>query len=174
MDGTVEAILAIRQALAKEGVTGFLPTTMTAESGHIDTVLKAISEAAPHPEGAAILGTHLEGPFLAINKKGAQNSDFALNPDYKLIRHWQNIAKGHVRMVTLAPELPGALDLIPLLHQMDIIACVGHTNATYEETVAAIVAGLRRATHLFNAMRGLHHREPGAAGALLLSDSHHD
>lgn len=170
MDGTVDALVNISHALAAEGVTGFLATTMTASDEEIEAVLKCVPQAQKEAKGAAILGVHLEGPFIAESKKGAQRSGVATIPKPNLIRQWQDHAQGAIKIVTLAPELPGALALIHALHEMNIIASIGHTNATYVETNAAIAAGCTQATHLFNAMRGLHQREPGAVGALLLSN----
>lgn len=170
MDGTQDALIAISHALAAEGVTGFLATTMTADDERIETVLKVIAEMLPNSQGAAILGVHLEGPFIAKDKMGAQCKGRERLPDTALMQHWQKCAQGAIKWVTLAPELPNALELIKLLREMHVIASVGHTNATYAETRAAIKAGCSQATHLFNAMRGIHQREPGAVGALLLSD----
>lgn len=170
MDGSVEALQGIGRALAAEGVTGFLATTMTASNERIELVLKTIATAISDPVGAAILGAHLEGPFISKIKLGAQRGDAIELPDPRLIQEWQEIANGAIKLVTLAPELPESLSLIKVLDKMGVIISVGHTNATYAETCNAITAGCSHATHLFNAMRGLHQREPGAAGALLLSD----
>ncbi|TAK74538.1 MAG: N-acetylglucosamine-6-phosphate deacetylase [Gammaproteobacteria bacterium] len=171
MDGTEEALLAMSQALAAEGITGFLATTMTSDDERLEHALQTIAKTTIHQEkGAAVLGAHLEGPFIAPSKLGAHASDEVRLPDSELIKHWQAVANGHIKIVTLAPELPHALSLIKQLNNMDIIASIGHTNATYEETCTAIAAGCTQATHLFNAMRGIHQREPGAVSALLLSD----
>ena len=170
MDASEEALIAITHALAAEGVTGFLATTMTAESDRIEEVLRVVVKTMPHQEGAAIFGVHLEGPFIAKAKRGAQCGDATQSPDAKLIRRWQEAAQGVIKVVTLAPELPDAIPFIQTLRSMGIIASIGHTNATYAETCAAITAGCNQATHLFNAMRGVHQREPGAITALLLSD----
>lgn len=170
MDGTEEALIGISHALAAEGITGYLPTTMTADALQIETVLKTIAQSMDLHEGAAILGVHLEGPFIAGTKRGAQPAK-TLMPDHKLIQKWQECARGAIKIVTLAAELPGSLELIKALCKMDIIASVGHTDATYDETCAAIAAGCSQATHLFNAMRGIHQREPGATTALLLSEA---
>lgn len=170
MDATHEALLTISRTLAAEGVTGFLATTMTAENEQIERVLSLIPEAMVAVDGAAIFGVHLEGPFIAKEKKGAQSGEEVVLPDVALIKQWQKLAQGTIKLVTLAPELKGALELIHALRNMDVIASIGHTNATYDETSAAISAGCSHATHLFNAMRGIHQREPGAAGALLLAD----
>lgn len=169
MDATPDALKTISHALAGEGVTGFLATTMLTDNQKIEDVLKLMPTAMQEVEGAAILGMHLEGPFIAATKMGAQHGN-TQEPDADLIRHWQSLAKGAIKIVTLAPELSGAIDFIHTLRNMDIIASIGHTDATFAETNAAIDAGCSQATHLFNAMRGFHQREPGAAAAVLLSN----
>lgn len=168
MDADASSLNKMSHALAAEGVTGFLATTMTAENTKIEKVLQTI--AAANPEGAAILGVHLEGPFIAANKAGAQAVNAIQLPNKKRFDEWQAIAKGTIKLVTIAPELENALDFIHHLHRTNVIAAIGHTHATFAETNAAIEAGSSYATHLFNAMRGIHQREPGAVTALLLSD----
>lgn len=169
MDGTEDALISISHALAAEGITSFLATTITADNASIENVLKVIAERTPAKLGANVLGVHLEGPFIAKTKLGAQPAKEQM-PDAKLIQKWQEVARGMIKIVTLAPELPGSLALIKALIKLNIVASIGHTNATYEETLEAISAGCSEATHLFNAMSGLHQREPGAVTALLLSD----
>lgn len=170
MDGTAEGLLEISHALAIEGVTSFLATTMNSDNEHIEQILKLITEIRKvENNGAGILGIHLEGPFISQAKMGAQRGQEQI-PDSNLFKKWQSIAEGGIKIVTLAPELPGAREFIKTLKDMNVIASIGHTNAKYEECIEAINAGCTQATHLFNAMRGIHQREPGAAGALLLSN----
>lgn len=170
MDGKAEALNGICHSLAKEGVTGFLATTMTARDEKIAAVLKLIASLKPDDQGAEILGVHLEGPFISPARMGAQPGDKIKSPDIALISEWQALASGAIKLVTLAPELERGIELIKQLNKMGIVTSIGHTDATYAETKLAIEAGCSHATHLFNAMRGIHQREPGAAGALLLSD----
>jgi len=170
MDATAESFKTISNALAEEGVTGYLATTMTASQQAIEAVLAAIPTAMQEQHGAAILGVHLEGPFIAADKRGAQRDDAIIAPDSNLLNAWQTLAQGAIKMVTMAPELPGALTFIETLRAANIIAAIGHTNATYDQTMQAIQAGCHHATHLFNAMRGIHQRDAGATGAILLSD----
>lgn len=170
MDGSVKSLQKISHQLAKEGVTGFLATTMTASSERIEAALAVIPEAIANVQGAAILGVHLEGPFISREKMGAQNGNDVLLPDVDLFKRWQELAGGQIRLVTVAPELENALPFIKALRAMDVLPAIGHTNATYEQTMAAIAAGSTYATHLFNAMRHIHQREPGATGALLLAN----
>ena len=175
MDANEDALATITHALAAEGITGFLATTMTASMDRIEDVVRVVArtmfnEKESNGKGAAILGLHLEGPFIAKDKMGAHSGEAVQLPDTKLMRRLQDDANGAIKLVTLAPELRGAIPFIQTLHTMGIIASVGHTNATYAETCAAIAAGCTHATHLFNAMSGLHQREPGAVGALLLAN----
>ena len=170
MDGTVEALEHISNTLAQEGVTGFLATTMTADSARIEAALSVIPEAVNRVKGAAILGVHLEGPFIAGEKMGAQPGAYTRLPDLELFNRWQTLSGEQIRLVTLAPELENALPFIEALRAMGVISAIGHTNATYQQTTEAISAGCHYATHLFNAMRSLHQREPGALGALLLAE----
>lgn len=170
MDGTEEALKEISNALAAEGVTGFLATTMTAGKQQVETVLQLVPTLMQNKNGAAILGIHLEGPFIASAKMGAQPKEYIIDPDAILMRHWLKLSQSAIKVVTVAPEIPGALQLIKLLRSLEVVVSIGHTNATFAETKAAISAGCTQATHLFNAMSGIQHREPGAAGAILLAD----
>lgn len=170
MDASVAALATISDKLAAEGVTGFLATTMTASSDRINQVLSVIPQAVNQVQGAAILGVHLEGPFISRDKAGAQFAQDACLPSLALFNQWQKSAAGLIRLVTLAPELENAFDFIAALSDKGVVMSAGHTNATYEQTMKAVEAGVTYATHLFNAMRGMHQREPGASGALLLSD----
>lgn len=168
MDGNIESLVNMGKSLAEEGVTGFLATTMTANKEHMDVVLNSIGAAISCKENTGILGAHLEGPFISREKAGAQQQNDIEKPDIPLMEHWQKMAHGAIKLVTLAPEISYADNLIKKLREMGITASAGHTNATYDNMQKAFHLGCTHAAHLFNAMRGLHHREPGAAGALLL------
>lgn len=152
--------------LPQYGVTAFLPTIITSPPAAI-TSAQAVLRAGPPPgfRGALPLGLHLEGPFLNPEKRGVHNPVYLRRPDVESIADWS--LENGVRLVTLAPELPGALDVIRALCERGVTVSVGHSLAGYEEMRAALDAGLRYATHLFNAMRPLDHRSPGLLGALL-------
>lgn len=171
MDGTPIAMQGLSEALAREGVTGFLATTMTASTDTLNRVLPVIDAAATTLTGAALLGIHLEGPFISAEKAGAQCALDVQVPDETVFNEWQVRSGNRIRVVTLAPECTNAIHFIKTLRKNNVIASLGHTDATYDQTMEAIRAGASVATHLFNAMRGMHQREPGAAGALLLSDA---
>ncbi len=173
MDATPEALATISQALARDGVTGFLATTMTASQEKIEAALNNVCRFENDPrskEGAEILGLHLEGPFLSEAFVGAQSAEHLKMPDPELLIQWQTLAQGKIKILTLAPELHKATELIHTALTQNIIPSIGHAAATYEETLQAIESGACYATHLFNAMSGLHHRNPGAALALLEDD----
>ncbi|MDD3655947.1 MAG: N-acetylglucosamine-6-phosphate deacetylase [Atribacterota bacterium] len=171
MDGEYGAIKKIAANHCHYGTTAFLPTTLTMSKDDIIKSLQSIGEARLKGTGAAeILGIHLEGPYINPEKKGAQNKEDIIQLSKEEFLAFNQASGNLIRLVTLAPEMPGALDFIPWLCEQDIIASAGHTNATYEEMQDALQSGLNHVTHLFNAMRGLHHREPGIVGAAL-SDS---
>lgn len=173
MGGTTKAISAIGRFHASHGTTGWLPTTLTGPVSELVKSIEAVEKVRVEDSsqsGAGILGLHLEGPFISPNKIGAQNPDFVHAPSVDVMQSLTNLAPGLIRKVTLAPERDGALDLIRWLTREGIISSIGHTDGTFEETMRGIDAGATHATHLFNAMRGLHHREAGVAGACLLSN----
>jgi N-acetylglucosamine-6-phosphate deacetylase len=172
MDGTQEALETIAKTLPKEGTTAFLATTMTASA---EKTKKALKNAAAYCESqgyhqAELLGIHLEGPFISERRAGAQHPGYILNPDISLFDRWQNMAKDAIRLVTVAPELEGGMQLVEHCKAIGVTASIGHSNARYDEALKAIQKGVTHCTHLFNGMRGLHHREPGAVGAVLLHE----
>lgn len=169
MDATPAALSTICTSLAKMGTTAFLATTMSEATEQIEKALANVAHFE-NTSGAEILGIHLEGPFLAPSHKGAQDGHYLLNPDLPLFHRWQVMANNRIKLVTVAPELDNAIPFIRYLRTHNIIASVGHSNASFEQTNQAIDVGCSHATHLFNAMGKLHHRAPGTAGALLLSD----
>jgi N-acetylglucosamine-6-phosphate deacetylase len=161
-----DAIGRIARLHARHGTTALLATTVTADSGALRAALQPVGAAvrARAVGSARVLGVHLEGPFINEEKLGAQ-PDFARPADLEELLALHELAP--VRVVTLAPELPGGLEFIRRLHQLGIVAQCGHTNGSYEHGVAALMAGARGFTHLFNAMSPLHHRSPGMVGVAL-------
>lgn len=150
-------------ALPRTGVTAFLPTVISSPPQAYAPILRNLSQ--PLPAGARVLGTHLEGPFLSAARPGVHDPAVLRPPELAEVRGW--LQAGAVAMVTLAPELPAAADVIHELVGRGVIVSVGHSDATWAETDAAIAEGAALGTHLFNAMRPLHHREPGIVGRLL-------
>jgi N-acetylglucosamine-6-phosphate deacetylase len=151
------------------GTTSTLVSLVTAPVGEL--VIQAgwaaaLTRRGPTPRGC-VLGSHLEGPFLSPRRRGAQNAAHMIAPDLEVLKRLISAGEGELRMMTFAPELDGALALIPLLRERGIIAAIGHSDATYEQARAAIESGAEHATHLFNGMGPLHHRTPGLVGAAL-------
>jgi len=170
MDADPKSLQAICEHLPSEGVTAFLATTMTAPPQKIEAALLAVRKYAEQGGGGAeILGVHLEGPFLAKEQKGAQKEEFLVPPDFALFQRWQRASGHRIKLVTFAPELPGADTFLRSLKKEGILCSLGHSNATYEQALHAIEEGCTHATHLFNAMSGMHHRAPGASLAVLFS-----
>lgn len=150
-------IPGLSHALASRGVTGFLATTVTAP---LDVLLDALADPAMG-EGARCLGVHLEGPWLAASRAGAQPQEHLQPPDLTTLE--QLLSTGPPAMITMAPELPDALWLIALAAASDVVISLGHSAATYEQALAGFGAGARHVTHCFNAMSPLHHREPDSS-----------
>lgn len=169
MDGTPGAFAAIAAFHARHGTTGLLATSVTAPPEAIRRLLAAAAafRLAPGAPAAELYGVHLEGPFISPKWPGAQNPAFIAPPSIPWLEAWHAEFPGLIRMMTLAPEQDGALDAIRWLAARGIIAACGHTDAAFEDIERAVDAGLSHAVHTFNAMRGLHHREPGTVGAVL-------
>jgi N-acetylglucosamine-6-phosphate deacetylase len=165
------AIDTIARAHARHGTTALLATTMTAPRDEIEAALRALAPAcARRSDGAArVFGVHLEGPYISPDRLGAQPA-FAVAPSAAEILALTALAP--VRVVTLAPELPGALEATVALVAAGVRVQIGHSAASYDQACAALDAGASGFTHLFNAMSGLHHRAPGAAGAALAHALH--
>ncbi|MGJ3239033.1 MAG: N-acetylglucosamine-6-phosphate deacetylase [Anaerolineae bacterium] len=169
MDASTEGLCAMARFFASKGVTAFAPTTLTSSHEKIMRALQAV-QALPDKidGGATVVGVHLEGPYLNVAKCGAQNPDHVrlCHPDEA--RHY--LDSGVVRMISLAPEFPENHWLIEQCAQRGITASIAHTSATYQQAQQAIADGVHHSTHTFNAMTGLHHREPGVVGAVLTDD----
>lgn len=170
MDATPKALRTIATALAKEGTTSFLATTITQSIPAIEKAVVNAGEAIGHQKSgeAEIIGIHLEGPFINKEKAGAQPEEFILEPDCELFDRWQNLSGNHIKEVTLAPEAKGGFDFIRHLKAQSVVPSIGHTNGIDEDVIRAIDAGASQVTHLYNGMRGMHHREPGILGGALL------
>lgn len=166
MDGTPEGLKEMSKTLLQNGVTSYLATTMTLGKDDIEKAFENVSNYRKNQskDEARLQGIHMEGPFINKIYKGAQNESYIVPPDVKLIESYLN----DVRLVTFAPEVVGALALFESIKSKapHIKFSIGHSAATYEEAVIAYEAGVESATHLFNAMTGLHHRKPGIVGAV--------
>ena len=168
MDGTPESLRAISAALARYGVTSFLATTMTAAYDQVEQSLQNIVELSGKGlPGAQAAGIHLEGPWINPRYKGAQKEEHIATPYLQDVRRLYELADGLLKVVTIAPEQPGALEAIAWLKERGVIVSCGHTGANFELATRAVDAGICHFTHCFNAMTGLHHREPGVVGAAM-------
>ncbi|GAA0318279.1 N-acetylglucosamine-6-phosphate deacetylase [Bacillus carboniphilus] len=171
MDATDEAYQTMASFLPQEGTTSFLATTATQSIEAIERALAGVAHYREENEQigvAEMLGVHLEGPFLNPSKAGAQHPSFIQDPNIELFEKWRGLSDDCIKLVTLAPERENGYAFIEYLAQNGIIASIGHSDATYDEVKEAIAKGLSHATHLYNAMRPLHHRDPGVVGAALL------
>jgi N-acetylglucosamine-6-phosphate deacetylase len=174
MEATPQALAAIGSFLAAHGTASYLATTVSAP---LDVTLRSLSGLArllaqpPNPGHAQPIGIHLEGPFISLVKCGVHPPRYLLAPDIDIFDRFFEAAEGHIRLLTLAPELPGAAELTAHATAHGVRVSVGHSNATAHETHAAIAAGAVSATHTFNAMRSLDHRQPGILGVVLTTNS---
>ncbi|REB10109.1 N-acetylglucosamine-6-phosphate deacetylase [Sporosarcina sp. BI001-red] len=176
MDGSPEAYEKIAYALAKEGTTAFLATTITNPIKHTeDTIskLEKYHQLKNKPGTAEMLGIHLEGPFINAIQKGAQPENAIIVPNVATFKEWQELSGNMIKIITFAPELDEDYKLLKELKNTNVIPSMGHTNASYDESLSAINEGVQHATHLFNGMKGMHHRDPGVVGAVLLKDEIH-
>lgn len=172
MDGTEQALQTISEYVAKEGTTGFLATTMTQSPENIGKALKNVKTVREKGEykGAEVLGVHLEGPFISPKHVGAQPLEYVAKPAPETFDKYNEISGGNIKVVTLAPEVEGGLDLVKHLAKIGVVASIGHTGAKFSDVEAAVAAGATNVTHTYNAQTPLHHREAGVVGAAMLID----
>ena len=165
-DATPDGLQKIADFELSQGVAYLCPAGMTLPEDQLTAICKnTAAHRAKNSGGAEVVGLHLEGPFLCTAKKGAQNADYLHDPDIPMLQRLQQAAEGCVKLVTVAPEQPGAMEFIKAAVDMGITVSVGHTVADYNTAKAAFEAGASHATHLYNGMPGLHHREPSVIGA---------
>lgn len=156
---------------ARSGTTSLLATTLTASPDELEKAVQTIASVIERgSEGADIVGIHLEGPFINAIRAGAQNPSYIRSFTWAEMDRYLELSKGHLRLITLAPEIPGTMEAIPTLVKKGMTVSIGHSDATFKEVEKAVNLGARHITHLFNGMSPLHHREPGVAGAALMMD----
>ncbi|NVR80953.1 N-acetylglucosamine-6-phosphate deacetylase [Listeria monocytogenes] len=171
MDGSTESIQAVSMACAETGCTSFLVTSVSSSLEDLIQMIRQTKKVIGKEKGAKIAGIHLEGPYLNIEKKGMQNPAHLRHPDLKEMKKIFDEADGLIKMVTIAPELPGGIELIDFLKKRGVVVAIAHSNATYEEAQDAFEKGASHITHCFNAMPAIHHRAPGLVAAALENDS---
>ena len=164
MDADVDRLRHLSQSMFAEGVTSYFATTITQSPAAITKALQSARTVIESGD-TSLVGIHLEGPFVNVDNAGAQPAEYIIDPDANQFRAWQQEAGGHIRLVTYAPERPGARELEQAMRETEAIGSTGHTNATFAENKEANV---KHGTHLYNQMRGIHHREPGTVGYCLM------
>jgi len=170
LDGTLEAIRSMAGAHAKFGTTAMLPAVISIDDATLRKAVSAIAEASEKgTRGADVLGVHLEGPFLSPARRGIHQKEFLRSPSREYFDAIYELARGKLRIVALAPELDGAMDLTRHASALGVIVSLAHSGADYQQTREAIESGLRLCDHIFNAMPPLMHRAPGPVGAFLTS-----
>ena len=167
-DADAASILGMSEHLSRYGVTSFIPTISASPEADLMPKIKAVLKAMGKEKGAHILGMHLEGPFLSPERIGGQIQEGISPADNSYMRRIWKTARGKIINMTVAPELPGMRELALYCIEKGIVLQAGHTNATYEQMVEGMQVNIMHVTHMFNAMRPLHHREPGVVGAALI------
>lgn len=167
-DGDAQSIINMSKILAEYGVTSFIPTCNTQSEEKLIKNIKAIVSAMGKENGARILGLHLEGPFLSPKRIGAQIAEDISPIDLEYMKRLYEVSEGHLINMTVAPELSGIEKLAAYCNEKGVVMQIGHSDASYNQVQEAMMHNIRHITHLFNAMRPMHHREPGVVGATLI------
>ena len=182
MDCSWESVSTIAGRILENGVTSWLPTTLTATTEQLEDACRVIGEHAHENTGARIQGIFLEGPFFTEKHKGAQNPAYLCAPSIEKLERWQEAAHGLVKKIAVAPEYEGAPEFTEAATKMGVVVALGHSDATCVEALRCLTAGAQVFVHTYNGMSGLHHREPGMVGAALatrdsyselICDGHH-
>jgi N-acetylglucosamine-6-phosphate deacetylase len=174
MEGSAEAMLAVTQTVARHGTTSFVATTVTAGTDEtirsVEGIAKYIAEQHENEDPRAeVLGIHFEGPFISATRRGVHPASHLTLPSAELLEKFLHAAAGNAQILTIAPELLGAMPCIDAARKAGMVVSLGHTDATYEQARAGIAHGARHATHVYNAMRPFSHRDTGVIGAVLTS-----
>ncbi|CAM4497383.1 N-acetylglucosamine-6-phosphate deacetylase [Paenibacillus endophyticus] len=161
MDGSETSIQEVSKACARTGCTSFLVTSVSSTIEELLAMIRSVKHVIGNEVGAKIAGLHLEGPYLNPKRKGMQNERFLRHPNLTEMKEIFNEADSLIKMITIAPELPGGMELISYLKEMGVVIAIAHSDASYEEAKQAFAAGASHVTHCFNGMRPIHHRDPG-------------
>lgn len=182
MDNDFAGIEIMSEALLSCGVTSFLPTTLTSTKEKLKDVAKTIGDNYQKVKGAKIQGIYFEGPFFTEEHKGAQNPGYFSDPSIEVFEEWQEAAGGLIKKIAMAPERDGAVEFVKHVTQEGVVVALGHSDAGIERAAEVVDAGASVFVHVYNGMRGLHHREPGMVGAAMtlrnvfgemICDGHH-
>lgn len=161
MDGTEQSIQEVSKACTSSGCTSFLATSVSSTLEDLLEMIRSVKRVIGHEVGAKIAGIHLEGPYLNPKRKGMQNEKYLRHPNLDEMNLIFQEAGSLIKMVTIAPELPGGMELISFLKEKGVVIAIAHSDATYEEAKQAFASGASHVTHCFNGMRPIHHRDPG-------------
>ena len=167
-DGSPESILKMSEKLVEYGVTSFCPTLYPQEDKKFLKSIESVVQAMGKEKGATILGLHLEGPFISPKKAGVQNIEYMKAPNLELMQKYYDVSKNNIKIMTVAPELKNMRELALMCTKKGTVLSAGHSNATYNNMLEGMQAGILHSTHFFNAMRRLHHRDPGVVGAIMI------
>jgi N-acetylglucosamine-6-phosphate deacetylase len=168
LDGTSDSILGMSKSLIQYGVTSFCPTLYPQDDKIFLNSIRNVVNAMGHEEGAKILGMHLEGPFISRSQTGVQLPQYMREVDLELMQKYWDASEGIISIMTVAPELKGMRSLALYCRKKGIVLSAGHSNASYDNMREGMEAGIVHSTHFFNAMRALHHRDPGVVGAIMI------
>jgi N-acetylglucosamine-6-phosphate deacetylase len=171
MNAKKGALEIISKGLLETGVTSFLPTTLTDSTEKLDEACQVVGEEYKDVTGAKVRGVFLEGPFFTEKYKGAQNEKYMSDPDIEKLKKWKELSDGLVNKIAIAPEREGVADFIHKANAMGVAVALGHSDASYEDAMAAVDEGANIFVHTYNGMSGLHHRNPGMVGAAMNSDA---
>lgn len=171
MNAKKGALEIISKGLLETGVTSFLPTTLTDSTEKLDEACRVVGEEYKDVSGAKVRGIFLEGPFFTEKYKGAQNEKYMSDPDIEKLKKWKDLSNGLVNKIAIAPEREGVADFIHKANAMGVAVALGHSDASYDDAMAAVDEGANIFVHTFNGMSGLHHRNPGMVGAAMNSDA---
>lgn len=171
MNAKKGALNIISKGLLECGVTSFLPTTLTDSTEKLNQAVKIVGEEYENLEGAKVRGIFLEGPFFTEKYKGAQNEKYMSDPDIEKLKKWKELSGGLVNKIAIAPERKNTEEFIKKANAMGVYVALGHSDASYDQAMKAVDHGANIFVHTFNAMSGLHHRNPGMVGAAMNSDA---
>ena len=171
MNAKKGALEIISKGLLETGVTSFLPTTLTDSIERLDEACRVVGEEYKDVTGAKVRGVFLEGPFFTEKYKGAQNEKYMSDPDIEKLKKWKDLSDGLVNKIAIAPEREGVEDFIHKANAIGVAVALGHSDASYEDAMAAVDEGANIFVHTFNGMSGLHHRNPGMVGAAMNSEA---
>lgn len=171
-DGEPGSLNKMSKGVLEMGVTSFLPTTLTSSVEILNNAVEVIGKEYKDVEGAKVQGIFMEGPFFTEKYKGAQNPSYMSDPSIEKLKKWQDLSGGIIKKIAIAPERNGVSDFIKEARNMGVYVALAHSDALFDQAMTAVDAGANIFIHLYNGMRGLHHREPGMVGAALYSNAY--